>query len=468
MPSGGGIHAINRVAPSIQMFRKAGWNFLLLGAPLYNLLRKGGTAVPDAGNQVWGGGVLYQALLHCFVRNDLRNILRAGFHPPMTQELADPAIETVAVAPDVGEAVSMSRDLTAIRRTLGLILLVLLTMGFYFAKEVILPLLMGTLLALTLSPMVRSLRRFGLAPVITASALIVILGFGVAGTTLLVSGPVSGWVADAPHLGAQLKIKLQTLASSVEVVKKATDQVEQATTGGSDPAVQKVAVQSPGLLTIAVSNVFSIFATTLVTLVLALFLLASGDMFYVKLIDAFPRFGDKKRALRIVYGIERSVSHYLLMVTMINAALGVVIGTGMWLIGMPQPFVWALVAFLVNYLPYIGPLMGAGLATAVAVVSFDHLGHAALAPAVYLASTTVEGQFITPVVLGRQLELNTVSVFVTVVFWGWLWGIAGGLMAVPFLVCLKVICDNVESLNTFGNFLGAAEQPVAKTEAVQV
>jgi predicted PurR-regulated permease PerM len=193
-----------------------------------------------------------------------------------------------------------------------------------------------------------------------------------------------------------------------------------------------------------------------VTLVLALFLLASGDLFYVKLIDAFPRFGDKKRALRIVYGIERNVSRYVLVVTVINIVLGAVIGLGMWVIGMPQPVVWALVAFLVNFLPYIGPLMGAGLALAVAIVSFDHLGQAALAPAIYLTATTIEGQFLTPVILGRHLELNTVSVFVTVVFWGWLWGIAGGLMAVPFLVCVKVICDNVASLNTFGSFLSAA------------
>ena len=349
-------------------------------------------------------------------------------------------------------------DLTAIRRTLGLILLVLLTIGFYFAKEVILPLLMGTLLALTLSPTVRSFHRLGLAPVVTATALVLALGVIVSGSALLVSGPVSSWINDAPRLEAQLGRKLQALTSSVAVMKQASDQVDQITSGTADPTVQKVAVQSPGLLTLAVSNLASILATALVTLVLALFLLSSGDLFYVKLIDAFPRFGDKKRALKIVYGIERSLSRYVILVTTINAALGIVIGAGMWLIGMPQPIVWALVAFFVNFLPYIGPLLGAGLAAAVAVVSFDHLGHAALAPAIYLAVTSIEGQFITPVVLGRKLELNTVSVFVTVVFWGWLWGIAGGLMAVPFLVCVKVICDNVASLATLGSFLGAASQ----------
>ena len=347
-------------------------------------------------------------------------------------------------------------DLTAIRRTLGLILLVLLTIGFYFAKEVFLPLMMATLLALTLSPLVRALHRVGLAPAVSATAMILVLAAAVGGAALLVSGPVSGWISDAPKLEAELQQKLHALATSVAVVQKASDQVDKIAAGAADPEVQKVAVQSPGLLTVAVSNVASVLATTLVTLVLALFLLASGDLFYVKLIDAFPRFGDKKRALRIVYGIERSVSPYLLLATAINAALGVVIGTGMWAIGMPLPLVWAFVAFFLNFLPYIGPLLGAGLAGAVAVVSFDHLGHAALAPIIYLTATSIEGQFITPVILGRQLELNTVSVFVTVVFWGWLWGIAGALMAVPFLVCLKVICDNVDSMNTLGNFLSAA------------
>lgn len=375
----------------------------------------------------------------------------------MAEGTAQMLVEPVraAAAPEV----LANADLAAMRRTLGLILLVLLTIGFYFAKEVILPILMGTLLALTLSPTVRNLQRLGLAPAVSATALILLLGTMVAGTALLASGPVSGWISDAPRLEAELKVKLKAIASSVAVVKKATDQVEQAAAGSADPAVQKVAVQSPGLLSLAVSNVFSVMTSTLVTLVLALFLLASGDLFYAKLIDAFPRFGDKKRALRIVYGIEKSISRYLALVTMINVALGIVIGTGMWLIGMPEPVVWAFLVFFVNYLPYIGPLLGAALATAVAVVTFDHLGQAALAPAIYLTATTLEGQFITPVILGRQLELNTVSVFITVVFWGWLWGIAGGLMAVPFLVCVKVICDNVPSLNTLGTFLSAAAAP---------
>lgn len=360
-------------------------------------------------------------------------------------------VAVVAIDPE------LVRHMGAIRTLLGLVLLVLVIIGVYFAKDVVLPFLVGVILALTLSPLVRGLGKFGIAPTVTALLLMICVSTTLAGGAFIMSGPVSVWVNDAPKLGVELKRKLEKLTSSVIAVQEASNQVDKITTQGTDPGVQKVSIQPPGLLTSAVSNVSSVATSVLVTLVLSFFLLASGDMFYVKLIDAFPKFGDKKRALRIVYGIERSISRYLLSVTLINAGLGMVVGLAMWLVGMPQPLVWAVAAFLLNFLPYLGPAVGIVLSAVVAIVSFDTLSSAILAPAAYFVAVIVEGQFVTPVLLGRRLQLNTVSVFVTVVFWGWLWGIAGALMAVPFLVCLKVICDNVEPLGTLGDFLSAAK-----------
>lgn len=359
-------------------------------------------------------------------------------------------------APDVPSENEISRlnHLIAIRRLLGIILLVLVVMGFYFARDVVLPLMIGLLLALTFSPVVRALQRIGIAPPITATALITALAAVIAVSAFLLSGPVSDWINQAPRLGDQLRERAQTILDSFEAVRNASEQVSEIT-DSEDPTVQRVAVQTPGILSSAVGSVASILTTIIVTLVLALFLLASGDLFYIKLIEGFPRFGDKKRALRIVYGIERRVSRYLLSVTIINAGLGVVIGLLMWGTGMPSPLVWAMAAFLLNFLPYIGAIAGVALSAAVAIVHYDHLTQALLVPALYLTATAIEGQLVTPIVLGRRLELNTVSVFVTVIFWGWLWGIPGALVAVPFLVCIKVVCDNVESLHAVGNFLGA-------------
>lgn len=375
------------------------------------------------------------------------------------ERIGETGVLTPAPSGDVPVAAdpAMLNHLGAIRRLLGLILLVLVVMGLYFARDVILPLMVGVLLALTLSPVVRALQRIGVSPPVTATALIVIVAAAISVGGVLLSGPVAEWIDQAPRLGEQLRDRAQTILTSFEAVQTATEQVSELAGDAEDPTVQRVAVQSPGILSSAVGSVAGALTTVVVTLVLALFLLASGDLFFIKLIEAFPRFGDKKRALRIVYSMERRVSRYLLSVTLINAGLGVAIGLAMWGAGMPSPPLWAIGAFVLNFLPYVGAVAGVALSAAVALVHFEHLSQALLVPALYLAATSIEGQVVTPVVLGRRLELNTVSVFVTVIFWGWLWGIAGALIAVPFLVCLKVVCDNVEALHVLGNFLGARD-----------
>ncbi|MFV2053903.1 AI-2E family transporter [Aliiroseovarius sp. YM-037] len=358
---------------------------------------------------------------------------------------------------NIDAVANTARELTLIRRSLLGILFLLLTIAAYFAKDVILPIILGVLIALTLSPVVRGLARLNIPPPLTALALILTMGGIVGGGAYVASGPVTGWIEDAPRLGAEVRTKLRELSTSVEAVQEASEQVEQIAEDNSDPTVQRVAIETPGFLSAAMTNAATVLTTAAITLVLSFFLLASGDLFYIKLIESFPKFGDKKRALQIVYGIEGSVSRYLLTVTLINAGLGLSIAVLLSLIGMPQPIVWGIVAFLFNFLPYIGALVGTALVAAVAIITFDSLPYALLAPLIYLTCTSIEGQIVTPVILGRRLELNTVSVFVTVVFWAWLWGVAGALMAVPFLVCVKVVCDRVEGLQTLGNFLAAAE-----------
>jgi predicted PurR-regulated permease PerM len=189
--------------------------------------------------------------------------------------------------------------------------------------------------------------------------------------------------------------------------------------------------------------------------VLVLFLLASGDMLYEKIIRVLPTLSDKKRALRIVHDIEASISRYLLTVTLINVGLGVVIGLVMWALGMPSPAVWAVASVVLNFLPYIGAVVGVGVTAVVAFVHFDGLTAALLPPLAYLACTIVEGNVVTPLVLGRRLELNTVALFVGVAFWGFVWGIVGVFLAVPLLVVLKVFCDHFPGLSGLGEFLSS-------------
>jgi predicted PurR-regulated permease PerM len=169
----------------------------------------------------------------------------------------------------------------------------------------------------------------------------------------------------------------------------------------------------------------------------------------------------------MVYDIERRVSHYLLTIALINAGLGICVGIVLTVLGMPYPYIWGIAAFLLNFLPYLGALTGVALVAALSIVTFDSFSYALLPPLAYLTLTTLEGNVVTPMLLGRRLELNTVAVFLTVVLWGWLWGVAGALVAVPFLVVFKVIADNIEGMEVIGNFLGAADAPLHIEEKVE-
>jgi predicted PurR-regulated permease PerM len=249
-------------------------------------------------------------------------------------------------------------------------------------------------------------------------------------------------------------------------VVDASRQVEEMTES-DDPNVQRVVLSEPGLLSRAASGVPEILAQVALTLVLLLFLLASGDMFYEKLVKALPTLSDKKRGLRIARGVEREVSRYLFTISIINMGLGVAVALAMFAIGMPNPILWGVAAAILNFIPYLGALIGAVLVAAVGLYSFDTIGMALMAPGLYLVCTTLEGQFVTPMVVGRRLEMNAVAIFVTVAFWGWLWGIVGALIAVPMLVIIKVFADHVDGLGALGEFLSARDLPLAEEKEVE-
>ena len=356
-------------------------------------------------------------------------------------------------------------ELRRIRRLLGLLLTLGLLVACVFAKDLLLPLILGLMLALTLSPVVRIGSRIGIAPPVTAIVVITSLAIGMVGIGYMASGPVGMWLRDAPQLGERLQERLSGLSASVEQMQEATKEVEKLAEQASGGGTQRVQIAEPGLLNFAVANMATIGGTIVVAFILALFVLASGQMFYAKLVESFPRLSDKKRALKIVYGVEEAISRYLLTITLINAGLGLVIWGLMMAVGLPNAFIWGLVAFSFNFLPILGAIAGTLLVAVYAIITFDTLTFALLAPALYFTATSIEGQLVTPTILGHSLEMNTTSVFVTVIVWAWLWGVPGALIAVPFLVIVKVICDNVSGWQAVGNFLGSASTKVPLSEA---
>ena len=338
-------------------------------------------------------------------------------------------------------------------RLLAGVLLILAGGAFYAAAAFFMPLTLALLLSLTLSPLVRWLHRRGLGQGLAAGLVVLMLALGLGSAVAAVGTPFLDLVDNAPRMAAEVREKFEELRAPLESVSNMADQVEDATGGGD--GVQQVTVQQPGILSQVAGSALSIATTTAIVAVLTLFLLASGEHFSEQIVKSFGTLTDKKRALRTVRNVEAEISRYLLTITVINSALGVAVGLAMWALGMPTPILWGTLAALLNFLPYIGSLVGIAIVAVVSLATTPTLGAALLPPLAYFACTAIEGQFVTPTVVGRRLRINTVAVFVAVAFWSFLWSIPGALMAVPILVVLKVLCDNVDALHGLGRFLSS-------------
>lgn len=336
------------------------------------------------------------------------------------------------------------------------IFLMLLIAGLAYAQSFLMPVVLGILLQLVFSPVRRRLQRWRIPPVVSAllivGALFALLIVGVLG----LSDPVSNWVDRAPTVGIEIREKLAELSKATEDLQQAADQVDKLARGGEaeeEIGVQRVRVEEDsGLLAYAMTLPW-VIAQIVFTLLLMFFLLSSGDMFYEKLVHVLPTFRDKKTAIRIVYDIERKLSRYLFTITLINAGLGAAIGLAMWWLGMPNPVLFGLLAFLLNYVPYLGAIIGVAVATVVGFVSLDLAQDALVAGGLYFLLTSIEGQLVTPYFVGRSLRLNTVVVFLSVTLFAWLWSVVGMLVATPLLVTVRAFCEHIPALYGLGHFL---------------
>ena len=192
------------------------------------------------------------------------------------------------------------------------------------------------------------------------------------------------------------------------------------------------------------------------TVMVLYFLLVAGDIFLRRIVEILPKFGDKRQAVDISKQIQEDISAYLMTITAMNTAVGVATAAAMYFCGLGDPLLWGATAFLLNYIPILGPLFGICVFLLAGMLSFDSLWWALLPPAVYFGIHLVEGETLTPMLLARRFTLNPVLVILSLVFWFWMWGAPGAILAVPLLAILKIICDRLRPLKALGHFLEGA------------
>jgi predicted PurR-regulated permease PerM len=324
----------------------------------------------------------------------------------------------------------------------------------YFAKAFFLPIILAVLLDFLLSPLIRGLKRARI-PEPLGAALVISALLGTAGVAVYgLVDPAREWVTKLPGSMREAEGRLRELRNPVEQVSKTAEQVEQATKVNDQAKTQEVVVRGPSLTERLFGTTQTLVVSFVEVIILLYFLLAAGDLFLQKLIKVLPQFRDKKKAVTIARETEASISTYLVTVTLVNLVLGLAVGGVMFLLGMPNPLLWGALAALVEFIPYLGATALVAVLSLAGLVTFDHVGHALLVPASYLAVNTLQSQFISPLVLGRRLTLNPVAIFVSLVFWWWIWGVPGAFIAVPLIATFKIFCDHIEVLAPIGEFLG--------------
>ena len=375
------------------------------------------------------------------------------------------------------QAQAVMRDATFRVQDVALVILTSLAILYtlYFAAGIILPFVLALVLSLLLNPAARLLHeKLHLPRMLGAILLIGVVFSAIGGVGYAISVPAAGWIAKAPQSLPILQEKLSFLRRPIAMFQGGMQEMQKLMQDSSNarqqgeaaeaapapaqpaaPAEARSASAPVGMGLTVLAGTRSFLGQAMTLLIMLFFLLADGDALLRRFVEILPGLSEKKRAVQIATEVERNISGYLSTITLMNLCVGLANGLSAWSFGLPDPLLWGTVAFLLNYIPILGALTGMVIFFFVGLFTFSNVVWA-LAPAgVYLLIHMIEGETITPMLLARRFTLNPLLVIAALMFWDWLWGVAGALLAVPLLAVFKILCDNIESLTPIGHLLGA-------------
>jgi len=362
---------------------------------------------------------------------------------------------------------------------IGVLAFVAATGAMFFARQFFVPIAFAFTLHPLFSPVVRRLERLRLPTAVAAAVVVLGIVAAIAGGLFALSRPMKGWIANAPASFDAAEQKLARLREPVKQVSAVADRIEHAADGGGaatqpaasrpsgegqgpspkESAPQPVAPQAPAPAAPGVLGRFLGTTTTILggiteVLVLLLLLLASGDLFFAKLMKVMPTRQDKREAAEVVDEARRAVVRYVGVTAMINLGQAVLVALVLWLLGMPNFWLWALACFVLEFIPYLGATIMILLLSVVAFATFDSLGHTLAVPGSYLLITTIQNNVVSPYLYGDHLKLNPVAVLIGVLFWWFVWGIGGAFLAVPIIAVMRIVTRHTKSFHALSEFLG--------------
>jgi predicted PurR-regulated permease PerM len=326
--------------------------------------------------------------------------------------------------------------------------------GLYAMRAVFVPLTFALMLFFLLRGPVCRLARLHV-PRLIGSALV--LGAAIAAlsfATLELAAPATTWAQRLPSAVQELETKSRTLRSPLEQVSRGLVLVRRLADVEGAEKVPRVAVVRPGWLQGLVQGAAELTSQLALTVVAAFFLLIDGDRLLDRLFHLKPAAPARRRASSVMGEVGQRMSQYLRAVTLINFGLGACVALAFALLGMPNPVLWGVMAMVLTYVPYLGPAIGIALVALASFVTFPSTAAALAPPLVYFVLASIEGNLVTPLVLGHSFRISPLLLFVWLSLWVWLWSVPGAILAVPMLMLVKIVCDENPELAGLGYLLG--------------
>lgn len=314
---------------------------------------------------------------------------------------------------------------------------IMLVVALYFSRPLLLPVLGALVVSLTLGPLAGYAVRHGLPPWVPALAIVALIGAILYVAVALLADPVSDMMARSSEIATTIKEKFRFMERPLNAIRELRTEIM----GGGKLSVDASApAEMIGSVVGTVTPALLQFVLFFATLFFFVFGRAAMRQYVV---NVFSTRDGRLRALKIVNDIERSLSGYLITVTAINSFVGIFAALVTWALGFPAPLLWGALAFLLNYIPYVGPGLMHAILFFVGLITFDTLLPALIAPAIFMTFTFFEGHFLVPGIIGRQLLLHPLAVFLSLAFWAWLWGPIGAFLATPILIMATVAADHI-------------------------
>jgi len=343
-----------------------------------------------------------------------------------------------------------------------------LVLFLHYAQAVLIPVLLGALTFYALDPVVDWLEKWRVPRAIGAALVLLILVSGTGYGLWTLRDDVMAVVEDLPRAAAQVRTTLRTERrrdpGPIDKIQEAANEIDKTAAEATGPAprdpggVQRVQVVQPFRATDYLAwgsmGAFALVGQAVMILFLAYFLLVADDLYKRKLVKIAPTLSGKKITVQIVDEISKQIERFMLVQVLTSLMVAVATSLALWWVGLQQPVIWGLAAGVLNSIPYFGPLIVTGGLMLVAYLQFGTIQMALFVAAIALVITSLEGWLLTPTLMGRAASINPAAIFIGILFWSWIWGIWGLILAVPMMMMTRAICDRIEELQPIGELLG--------------